>query len=560
MTLATRLKQWGVSPVLIEQRTTATPTSRAMGVHQRTLEVLGTMGVLDTEGPAPTTDGSRRIGGVFYKGGRVRLEWPIERIGTRRSRSPFRGRWWPQAQLEEALLERYQALGGRIEFGVEAVGLDASKHPAEVFTADQRTYLASWVIACDGGRSAIRRSLGVAFDGKTHDYDLLLADVDLDWPDGAAPAWATHEGHTQWVWLDPAGPFNVWRMPRWTGWRLMGYQHAKSGTGPVTEATPELMQKWFEERTDAPQTRITGVHWLASWKLSERMLADFRHGRVFFAGDAAHIHSPLGGQGLNGGIQDAYNLAWKLASVELGHASEGLLDTYSEERAAIARLVLRWTRVLARIASGSYPLVGRQLRDWVAVPSLRLAKVRAWLLLAVSQVKVNYRNSSLSASEGKFARGALRAGERMPEASVVVGTSDKRSTLFAELSGACWQALLLSGTAHGDVARLTSAAGQVRAGFEGYVRPYVITVARPDSDMPPDEVTVLIDIEHDVHDTFGVDHECMYLVRPDGYVGLRSRSLDPEVIMNYLRPRLGTVPSPQAGTPVLTADSQEATP
>lgn len=546
LAVATSLKLWGLTPLVVERRTSETPTSRAMGVHKRTLEILGTMGVLDTghaTPESPSAPASSAIGGVFYRGDRVWLKWPRASVEAKRSRSPFSGRWWPQSQLEQALLDRYQALGGNLELGVEITGIETSETAVRVSSADS-AYTAKWVIACDGGRSTIRKLMGVPFPGRTHDQDLILVDVDLEW-DGAPPAWASEEGHAIHAWMAREGPFHIWRLPRRTEWRLMGFEPTPSDA-PLTQPSVEMMDDWLRDRAGVTNARVKAVHWMTSWKMSERMLTSFRHGRVFFAGDAAHIHSPLGGQGLNGGIQDAFNLAWKLAAVEQQGAREALLDTYDEERLPVARGVLRFTRALARLVGGTYP-AGRLLRDQVALRLLRLSRVRGRLMLKISQVKLNYRGSSLSRSVGRFPRGAVKAGDRMPEATVARHPSGETSTLFGEVAGTAWNALIFAGSASADIVKLSEAAAKVGRALPSRGNTYLILRAPPVQELDVDAV-ILVD-PGDAHETFGVERECVYVLRPDGYVGLRCASLDAATVRDYFGATLGQGTASQVSPP-----------
>lgn len=530
LTVGCELARRGVSCLVLEQRSVPTPISRAMGIHRRTLEVLGFMEVIDTL-PSSPPDEPPRQGGLFMSGDRVIFRWWSEKPGRRSTK----GRWLPQSMLEQMLQDRFERLGGRLELGVAVTAVQQDSNGV-VAVAGDREFRGEWLVACDGGRSAIRKSLGLTFGGKTHKHDLLLADVNLEWESGQPPDWARMPDQPLVHWLTPRGLFQVWKMPHRTDWRLMTIIPARPGTTSPVENTQELMQRLLTEGTGDPTLRITGVTWMSSWRLSERMIPAYRRGRVFLAGDAAHIHSPMGGQGLNTGVQDAYNIAWKLAMVAQGTGSPMLLDTYEEERLPIARRVLKWTRVLAKAVGPAHVLVRNQVivRHWLMVNLLRIRAVRAWLLTSVSQVRVNYRNRSLSTSVGSFGRTAPRAGDRAPNASGFVYPDLSATSLFDEFRHPRWQLMLFEGEGSDRPARdrLFALAAKIEADFGESIKALVIL--RREGAPVAWEGRTVIDREGDMHSVYGADTACLYLVRPDRYIGLRCRPAEEDSVFAYL--------------------------
>ena len=563
LTIASELVRRGVSCVVLEQRSVPTPISRAMGIHVRTLEILGFMEVLDTL-PSDSPIGSSglieapRQGALFISGNRVLFRWWTEPRNVQAPRRAAKGRWLPQSRLEQILQDRFEGLGGTVVLGAHVTEVRQNSQGV-VAVAGNREFRGDWLVACDGGRSAIRKSLGLSFAGKTHKNDLLLADVDLEWDSGHMPDWASNPDQPLVHWLTPKGLFQVWKMPHRSDWRLMTIIPASTDTKSPVENTQELMQRLLVERTGDKSIRITGVTWMSSWRLSERMIPAYRRGRVFLAGDAAHIHSPMGGQGLNTGVQDAYNLAWKLASVVKGSGRPMLLDTYEEERLPIARSVLRWTRVLAKAVGPSHVFVRDRLivRHFLMVNLLRLSAVRGWLLLTVSQLRINYRNRSLSRSVGSFNRSAPQAGDRAPDARAVKYPDLLPTTLFDEFRDTRWQLMLFQGSGSGasTEGQLFEIAEHIEGEFASEIKVLVILKndANPDPQQP--KGLVILDREGDMHTAYGADVACLYLLRPDGYVGFRCRPPAESPLVTYLkRVFQPIVSSPHQATGIMVGD------
>lgn len=209
------------------------------------------------------------------------------------------------AACELLLLELLHRLGGRVERSVELVDLQqdpdrvvASVRDPREEAAPPRQIRAGWVIGCDGAHSVTRKRLGIDFVGESCPEQFLLADVDLDWK------WARDESH---AWLHADGILGALPLPQSSRWRL--FVDLASTGSDVPRPSLELFQSLLEERTDDHKTIVSNPSWMSAFKISRRMVGEYRRGRVFLAGDAAHIHSPFGGQGMNTGIQDGYNLA-----------------------------------------------------------------------------------------------------------------------------------------------------------------------------------------------------------------------------------------------------------
>ena len=377
LTLALDLARRGISFRLIDAATAPFEGSRGKGLQPRTLEIFDDLGVIG----AILAAGAPYPRFRFHLG---RFSLRVGSIGSWRQPTdgvPYPNLWMvPQARTEAILRDRLSALGGKVEFGYALTAFTQNQHGVDATVSTGERVRADFLVGCDGGHSMVRKALGLRFDGETVDEKpLLVADVEVNGLD-------SRDWH---VW-----PF------------------AKDGAVALCPLpNTSLFQftaraKTAEAGVESTVHKITGhvvkrVAWSSIYRPSARMVDRYRVGRVFLAGDAAHVHPPTGGQGLNTGVQDAYNLSWKLAHV-IGGAPDSLLDTYEVERLPIAAAVLGLTKRLHKtrsIARGD----------------------------ATNQLALHYRMSPLS-SGVPFVM--LHPGDRMPDARL-----DDGSRLFDHLRG-----------------------------------------------------------------------------------------------------------------------------
>jgi hypothetical protein len=320
-------------------------------------------------------------------------------------------------------------------------------------------------------------------------------------------------------------------------------------SGTLETASLELFQRLFAER-DFGHVRLSEATWLSDFNPRVAIVDRYRAGRVLLAGDAAHVHSPAGGQGMNTGIQDAYNLGWKLDAVLRGRAGHALLDTYQEERRPVARAVLASSDLGHSAFFSPHPVM-TFLRDRVLVPALRLPVVLDRLLDGVAELDVGYRDSSLAreratvglAGDGEAAgpvdhvrfRSGPHAGDRAPDARGRDGDSGAPTRLFDLFRGPHSTLLLFDGPAPTDVGyrRMGETARRVRAALGDDVRTCVVV---PDDRRPRalGDVGVFLDPDRDAHHRYAATAESLYLVRPDGYVAFRGQPADARPLLDYV--------------------------
>ncbi|MEO7910029.1 MAG: FAD-dependent monooxygenase, partial [Roseiflexaceae bacterium] len=372
-----------------------------------------------------------------------------------------------------------------------------------------------YLVSCEGAHSLIRKQAGISFVGKTYPVAYYMADVVADWP-------ADHKDIQ--VWLHEDGMFSAIPMPGERRWRLF-VESSKQVSDGATEVTLDLIRRLMAERIGEQAVPISHPTWLTEFRISCRMVNRFRERRVFLAGDAAHVHSPTGGQGITTGLQDAYNLAWKLGMTLRGGAPDNLLDSYSEERLVAARSVLKSTDSIASIFL-AHDRATQLLRDRIVLPLLGTRAMQKRLTRKTSQLDMNYRDIGLSAHQehGLLGRARVRAGDRTPDVLFHDAQTNQQTSLFT-LIGRSQLFALLGPSEHPEkIARLTHALERL-----GIACFQVLPAAAHRA-----PAASLIDITGDFQRLYGARGEFLYLIRPDGYVGLFQRPLNERALRAYL--------------------------
>ncbi|OAR24463.1 pentachlorophenol monooxygenase [Streptomyces sp. ERV7] len=383
LVLAMDLARRGVPALLVEKSDRLFPGSRGKGLQPRTQEVLHDFGILETVRAA----GSEYPRMLSWEGpdGRTRgREWDMMERSEPTEQTPYaNGLLIGQSHFQALLHDRLRALGGEVVFDAELTGLDQAADTVTARFADGREVRARYLVAADGGRSTVRRLLGVAMNGESVDpKPMLVADVVV------APDAFVDEDNWH-VWAGASGGAVV-LCPLPGAPRLFQLVAQYEDVDAVPDATPEGVRKLVATRTPVAADEITEVVWASEFRPRAALAERFRVGRVFLAGDAAHVHSPAGAQGLNTSVQDVYNLGWKLGQVLRHGAPAALLDTYEQERQPVAADVLGISTRLHRQAL----LGGDSQRGNV-----------------VKQLGIGYRGGPLSSG----AAGALEAGDRAPD-------------------------------------------------------------------------------------------------------------------------------------------------
>jgi 2-polyprenyl-6-methoxyphenol hydroxylase-like FAD-dependent oxidoreductase len=394
LTLALALHQQGIAVRVVDRAPQPSDLSKAVVIWPRTLELLDLHGCVEPFLKAGIEGHGARIQAERH----VLVELPFSKV-----QSPFPyALMIPQNRTEMVLTQLLAERGVQVERQLELTDFSESEGgvSAQLSRADgsQETMPCSYLLGCDGAHSVVRHHLGLAYSGETLESNWVLADVKLDGP--AAP------DQVAVVW-NPDGilalfPIDVDRF------RIIGDVSGAEAADP----TLEQVQSLVEQRL-GPGYRAHDPIWLSHFRINERKVDRYSVGRVFLAGDAAHIHSPAGGQGMNTGMQDAFNLAWKLALVLQNKAGTPLLDTYSQERSAIGDQVLRNAGVLTRVALVRQPLL-RRLRNLLFSKLGRSRRLQRRLVQQLCETDLHYRGSALSPVLAASGQG-LQPGDRTPD-------------------------------------------------------------------------------------------------------------------------------------------------
>ncbi len=476
LTLAAELARRGVPSRIIDQSVGPSTTSKAIAIQPRTLEIFSHMGLVDEVMARGFVVGA----GNFYLNGR-----PVARVDFHDLDSPYGFIVdLPQNETEEVLLEHLARNGLEVERDTRLLRLEQDSEGVSVGVARREhseTLRCSYVIGCDGAYSTVRHMLGLKFVSSPVPELLVLGDVMVDWL-------YPHEVH---MFMHADGFLVCFPLPGGR-YRLIAEVTAQEmplipGIDRPPKATPERFREIVRRRAQA-DADISDVTWLAGFRIQHQVVEQYGQGRVFVAGDAAHVPSPAGGQGMNTGIQDACNLAWKIQLALRGHAAKGLLDSYSAERAPVGRNMVALSDRLGHTTPED---VSR-------------------LVDQISEIGIHYRNSPIVGEDWQ-GDGGPRPGDRAP----VIG-----------LNGTSHHVLLFAGD-QPDLEALKHIGDMMPKGIVG---PRLVTKHPLDWSEP-----LLLDEDGSIHRKYGAESSCVYLIRPDGYVGYRGCPAQPDRIEAYLR-------------------------
>jgi 2-polyprenyl-6-methoxyphenol hydroxylase-like FAD-dependent oxidoreductase len=493
LVLALWLTKLGVHVRIIDRTAAPGTTSRALAVQARTLELYRQLELAD----AVVERGHRTPAVNLWARGERAARIAFENIGE--GLTPFAFlEIFPQDAHERLLLERLEQLGVTVERRTELTGFtdDGERITAQLRGAggEDETCMAAYLAGCDGARSRVREVLGTGFPGGTYRQMFYVADIE-----GSGPP-MDGELHVD---LDEADFLALFPLAGTRRARLIGTVRDERADHPENLQFEDVSNRAIQQL----RLGVTGVNWFSTYHVHHRVAAHFHSGRAFLLGDAAHIHSPVGGQGMNTGIGDAINLAWKLATVLAGSAPPALLESYEIERIAFAqRLVATTDRVFSFVTADGRlaETVRTRVAPWVLSRALELGPVREFLFRTVSQITLNYRGMPLSSGIA----GEVHGGDRLPW--VPANGSDNH----APLSAMNWQAHVYG-----------TAGAALRAACDDRGLPLHVFACTP------------------AHEAAGLRRDALYLMRPDTYVALADPTADPAALGAYfaaheLRPQL----------------------
>ena len=485
LVLALWLTRLGVKVRIIDKTADPGTTSRALAVQARTLELYRQLDLTE----AVMARGHRVPAVNLWVKGEAAARLPFESVGSGLTPYPFL-HIFPQDQHERLLIERLLDLGIAVERQIELVSFINGENGVMARLrgpgGQEFDCEAHYIAGCDGARSTVREAIGTGFPGGTYRQIFYVADVEA-----AGPA-VNGELHVD---LDEADFLGVFPLAGAGRARLIGTVRDERADRADTLTFKDISDRAINHL----KVRINKVNWFSTYHVHHRVTHHFRKGRAFLLGDAAHIHSPAGGQGMNTGIGDAINLAWKLAAVIAGRAPDKLLDSYEAERIGFARRLVATTDRVFSFATSDGRLADF-LRTRVApllIPrAIAFQPVREFMFRTVSQIMLNYRNGPLS----RGAAGQVHGGDRLPWARVDGADN------FATLATLDWQ-VHVYGAAKADLAAWCAAQKLPLQVFEwqpGY-------------------------------EAAGLARDALYLLRPDTYVALADGAGTADAVERYFR-------------------------
>ncbi|MEH1771242.1 FAD-dependent monooxygenase [Nostoc sp.] len=504
LSLAVQLIRYGINFVIFDKKQGITDLSKALVVHARTLEIYDQVGLAQQA----VADGEIVQKVNLMHDGKISAQIDFSNFGGQLSPFPFM-LVFEQNKNERLLYEHLQHNGKEVQWQKEMESLTQDANGVKAVlknaTGETQTIEAQYLVGCDGAGSPTRHLLDFHFEGSTYPRLFYVADVDMEFPADKATFYVTL-AENSFVLIVP--------MQGEKHWRLIGNlpEYDEQGDREVTYNEVENKVKQLVQRP----LEITNVRWFSSYKVHTRHAEKFSKGRCFLAGDAAHVHTPAGGQGMNTGIQDAYNLAWKIGFVLKGYAKDSILETYNEERLANAKRLLQTTDKFFDVAAGNRWYL-QFFRDNI-LPSLasvvtRFSVAKEFIFQLVSQIGINYRNSSLSLHQSDSRAERLhqrsfevKAGDRMPY-FLADGTN-----VYDHLSAPKFHLLMFSNGEHGYEDLQAELANKYGDFIDFNVVPLYPRVV----------------------EIFGTNQPFKVLLRPDNYIGLISTELSLEDLKAYM--------------------------
>jgi len=491
LALGCQFIRYGIDFVILDKNEAILPYSRAIGVQARTLEIYQQIGLAQSA----IDLGAITKKACLIENGTVKAQIELQTIG--RGLSPYPFLLMFEQDKHEAMLQDYLRRHGkevRRSTTLDSFTQDESGVTAEIITPDgsRETIEAKYLVGCDGAKSIVRHTLGLSFEGTTFERLFYVADVVIDWEFSHEALNACLAQHT----LTAFFP-----MPGENRFRIVGTFPEEFSKDEGEILYGEIERQIVEDT--GLHLKIDQVNWFSVYKVHSRRVERFSQGRCFLAGDAAHIHSPAGAQGMNTGIQDGYNLAWKLASVLKNGADAEILESYNHERSENAKHLLETTDRLFELGSGDHWFTAffrMHVFPHIADAALHIGPIRQFVFSLISQIGIQYRSSPLSDhSQDHHTR--VKAGDRMP---------------YFEIDGAGIYDKL-----HEPRFHLLAFGLEDVEGLVGDLQDSVDCIAVP--------------INKHISELFGRDEPFLVLLRPDNYIGFISTQIGSGPILSYMR-------------------------
>ena len=515
--MAAQLLRNGVQPIIIDSKQGPTNQSKALAVQARSLEIYRQMGIIDK-----VLEGGKQARGLNYNlHGKPVAAFALANMAEKQTSFPFI-HLFQQSKNERVLLDYLTQACCPVYWNTSLVTLTQNSNSARVTLQNgetTHTLTCDYVVGADGAHSAVRKQLGIPFTGDTYQHKFYLADVKIE---------SALSSDMVNLYLSQKGFAGFFPMPEEDSYRIVA--SLPDGVEGNADLKLEDVLPDLDAITSSAITKVVAVNWFTIYKLHHRMADRFNDQRCFLIGDAAHIHSPVGGQGMNTGLQDAYNLAWKMAAVINGQIAPSILTSYSAERMPIAKDLLNTTdRVFNIVTSRSW--FSGLIKRYIMPAGLKFfwnkPNLRAYFFKRISQIGIDYRDSKINLQLGHLTQ--IKAGDRLPYLEIF----DEKKQLKTDLHAWC------------------SKPGFTLITFGEIKENFLFTLAKWITQnygsslnffhLPPSDSNQHV---FDVLEVRPLTRKVI-IVRPDMYIGYINDLVDIELMDNYLKNIVGFTDSKQ---------------
>ena len=510
---ANELTRHGLHARIIEKKTELSDKSKALGIHIRTLDVLEDCGFFDTF----LQEGHQVRGALLKSKGKQLADLTFENIGGSRDYLID----LPQDKSERVF---YQGLVNKqipVEWQSELLRIE--QQPDEVLATVKRSdgieekIRTKWIIACDGAHSTLRHLVNAEFIGSAYAQTWWLADLHIHW---ALPE------NKMIINTSEQGPLACFPMGN-KRYRVVMTAPSEKTSQPTMDDIIEAFNKRSSDKA-----ALSLPVWITAFSIHHRQIQQYRHERVFFSGDAAHVHSPMGGQGLNTGIQDVYNLVWKLALVQKGLAKDQLLNSYHEERYPIGKAVLKKTDLMTKMILIKNPyVIAARNRIITFLSSINF--LRKTLARDLAELNISYAKSSIVTATGE--KTGFKAGEFVPDIAFKNLATGSTKSLKTISQGTCHHLFLFVGKQNSDSRALSEIAITVANKYTQVLVVHLVLLEPAQKSV--DFASLWIDENHVLAQHASLNHSAALLVRPDKYIGLVQSPVRLENLQSSLEER-----------------------
>lgn len=512
--MACELERHDIPFRIIDKKPEPTQGSNATWIQTRTLEIFDAIGMID-----PFLKKGHQCEAInFYLKGKQIVQIPLNQID---STYPFI-LMLPQSETERLLNEKLAESKIPVERSRELINIQQTNNgiisTLRFPSGETEDIISDWVIACDGANSTVREQCQIPFPGEDIPEQFMVADAKM------SSYLPTEEIH---VFFDKGTIFpEKGTLFSAFPWGSKDYRLSANLYSPVPRQTfhPHEIKEVVADRTYG-NFIVESVSWISPFWIHGKIVDQMRHGSIFFAGDAAHIHSPAGGQGMNTGIQDAFNLAWKLALVIKRKALPSLLDSYQLERYPIVKEIVNQTAYLTNMMLFDKSFF-RKLKKYSQDLSEN-SNLSKKISEELTQIKIQYKNSPAINYEEKLDIKSPHPGERIPDVLM-----EYSKHLYGYLQNTMHNVLIFTGDqpSKNDLASIDELQNLIKQKFSELVKVFVIT-----NKNLPNVDNIISDKDGAIHQKFNVNEAAIYIIRPDNYIAYYSRKLDPIEIIGWIR-------------------------